>query len=75
VEEQGDTLSIRRGNVGVQVPYSDVQGIEVLKIGITIGAKLVFSKANSLGLEIGFFLTIRLRVVAAPIRLRISREE
>jgi hypothetical protein len=56
VEEQGDTLSIRRGNVGVQVPYSDVQGIEVLKIGITIGAKLVFSKANSLGSEIGFFI-------------------
>ena len=56
VEEQGSALSIRRGNLTLQVPYSDVLGVEVLRIGTAFGAKLVFSKANSLGSEIGFFL-------------------
>ncbi len=56
VEEQGDLLAIRRGKVSVQVPYSDVQGVEVLRIGTGFGAKLVFSTANVLGAEVGFFL-------------------
>ena len=56
VEELGDTLSIRRGDVVAQVPYSNVQGLEVLRIGTTFGAKLVFFEANCLGSEIGFFL-------------------
>jgi hypothetical protein len=56
VEEKGDGLSICRGNVSVHVPYSDVQSLEVLKIGTAFGAKLAFSKGNSLGSEIGFFL-------------------
>jgi len=56
VEEQGASLSIRRGRVSVQVPYSDVRSVEVVRIGTAFGAKLVFSNANLLGSEIGFFL-------------------
>jgi hypothetical protein len=56
VEEQGDSLAIRRGRVSVQVPYSDVRCVEVLRIGTSFGAKLVFSTANVLGSEVGFFL-------------------
>src|SRR4051812_18554470 len=32
VEEQGDSLAIRRGSVSVQVSYADVQSVEVLRI-------------------------------------------
>jgi hypothetical protein len=56
VEEQGDSLTISRGNVTVQVPYSDLLSVEVLWLGTAFGAKLAFSTANLLGAEVGFFL-------------------
>jgi hypothetical protein len=56
VEEQGDSLAIRRGSVSVQVSYADVQSVEVLRIGTAFGAKLVFLTPNVLGSEVGFFL-------------------
>ncbi len=56
VEEVDGALRIRRGRVVQIVPYSEVDRIEVLKLGSAWGGKLCFKKPTQFGSEIGFYL-------------------
>jgi hypothetical protein len=56
VEEIDGALTIRRGQFVETVPYSDVEAIQVVRIGNVLGAKLILRKENRLGSEIGFHL-------------------
>lgn len=56
VEEVDGALRIRRGRVIQTVPYSEIDRIEVLKLGSVWGGKLCFKKPTQFGSGIGFYL-------------------
>jgi hypothetical protein len=56
VEEVDGALSIRKGQAVETIPYSDLESIEVARIGSVEGAKLIFRKPNRFGREVGFHL-------------------